>query len=150
METAVTETNLFSIVFRITTVLKHEDFKTRRFLNNFKWKLHTVTVLAKGFVYVCSCLYMSMSQYTSMVYDKSLIPVILNLPLLKSFSFNNFAIKYNATFKIEFPYQDIVENSDVIRRIFFHRHLIDTKFAENKNNNYLVWDSEQTKQDHNS
>ena len=70
-----------------------------------------------------------------MVYDKLLIPVILNLPLLKSFSFNNFAIKYNATFKIEFPYQNIVENSDVIRRIFFHRHLIDTKFPENKNNN---------------
>ena len=70
--------------------------------------------------------------------------------MLKSFSFNNFAIKYNATFTIEFPYQNIVENSDVIRRIFFHRHLIDTKFAENKNNNYLVWDSEQTKQDHNS
>ena len=79
-----------------------------------------------------------MSQYTFMVYDKPLIPVILNLPLLKSFCFNNFAIKYNVTFTIEFPYQNVVENSDVSCRLFFHRNLIDTKFAENKNNNYLV------------
>ena len=98
----------------------------------------TVLVITlKEFAYVCLCIYMFMSQYTFMVCDKPLIPVILNLPLLKSFCFNNFAIKYNVTFTIEFPYQNVVENSDVSCRLFFHRNLIDTKFAENKNN-YLV------------